>query len=161
MQSAVNFPIIATSRKQIAFSRSGELSLFVAARHLSDEDWLEWLDLGPSYVREHGEPLAILNYSTGSGPNAKQRGLLAAKSEELGLSKLRCQVLLTDSVLLRGAITAMTWLIKTPAQQKAMSTKEVGAALEWLGQHVRLEPRAAIAHLNEMAGLVGIPTLSL
>ena len=45
-----------------------------------------------------------MNYSTGPGPNAKQRGLLAEKAEALRIKDVRYQVILTDSALLRGAI---------------------------------------------------------
>ncbi len=150
-------PVFSTQRAQIAISRVGELSMFVAAAKIDDDEWSEWIDLGARYVAEFGPVVIGLNYSNGTGPSSKQRASLAARKDDLQFDKVKRQVLLTDSVLLRGAITALGWLLRTPVEQRAMASRDISKALTWLGEIGQFDRERALLRMSEMSARVGLP----
>lgn len=154
-------PIVTTIKSQIAVSRVDELSLFVAAEHFDDDDWADWLEMGTKFTRDFGVSRFILNYSTGSGPTTRQRAALAAVKDQFGFDQIERQVLLTDSVLMRGAIAAMSWLIRPKIETKCYSLSQVDKAFGWLAGGAHFDRDRALMRLNELSERVGLPKLSV
>jgi len=109
----------------MAMCRQGRVLLGV--HHESpptDEEWARWiaLALDPSAdgVR------TIVESSGNSGPNAKQRRALA---DALGGADIRSAIL-TDSLVVRGIVTAIAWL---NVSLRAFAPDQQREAAEYLG----------------------------
>jgi len=68
----------------------------------TDAEWERWIAL----CRDQPGPLRVLVDTYGGGPNPKQRKAL---SDALSARDLRSGIL-TDSLLVRGLVTALAWL---------------------------------------------------
>jgi hypothetical protein len=99
--------------------------LTVAVHHTSaptSEEWDRWIAL---CVGQEG-PIRVLVESHGGAPNAKQRKAL---QEAVGGRDLRSAIL-SDSVVVRGVVTALAWL---GVSLRAFSLHDYPAVAEYLG----------------------------
>lgn len=116
-------------------------------RPLSDAEWAELLELSAS-IRVDPPP-GSLTYSPTTGLTVKQRKMLndfaIARDKQLA----RYNALITDSLLVRGAIVPLSWL--TPElEYRAFTSAKVEAAFAWLASKVSFDLPAARAVLEEM-----------
>ncbi|MFT3928543.1 MAG: hypothetical protein QM778_38795 [Myxococcales bacterium] len=109
----------------MAISRLGRVMVAVHdAAPPTDDEWARWVAL----VGEPSSPeLRLLVETTGQGgPNAKQRKLLAEATHGLDV---RCAIL-SDSLAVRGVITALAWL---GLAQRAFVPGDHRGAVDYLG----------------------------
>lgn len=114
------------------------------ARELSDASWNEWLEWALTHRFR-----AVLISTNGGSPNARQRNRYAEVQRKSGN---RDKVaLLSDSAVIRGVLTAMSWL--TGADVMTFAPDRLTAALAWLNLGgCSTEVTALIARLHkEMA----------
>ena len=85
--------------------------------------------------------------------DAKQRKFAAEWTEAEGYPPAKRITMLSDSVLMRGAMTAYSWLTKTEA--KAFASKDSKAMCEWITQGMIAKPDAVREALAGCFKLVG------
>jgi hypothetical protein len=68
----------------------------------TDDEWERWM----AYYRGRTQGRALVESHEGAGPNAKQRKLLAERTQGVDLRA----AILTDSLVARGIVTAIAWL---------------------------------------------------
>jgi hypothetical protein len=125
----------------IAFASLGDLLLLChTATAPRDDEWNAWVERAQRLQHR-----AMLISSRGGSPNSAQRARVA----QIGGSDPRPPVaLLTDSSVLRGLITAFTWLLGPEQRIKAFSPTATADAMRWLAIDVPpASVEAALAHL--------------
>lgn len=128
----------------IAFTAVDELLILCYLQASpSDAEWDVWL------ARERRmEHRALLVWTDGGAPNARQRARVAAETGH-GLAARPSVALLTDSVVIRSVMTAFTWVLGPAHPIKAFPREAVDQALQWLGVHAQpTRVRSAISRLN-------------
>lgn len=86
------------------------------------------------FMRDHGHEYdAMLVYSPGGTPDMVQRKKLVA------VLKLRRRPIsvLTDSKIVRGVVTAVSWFVETPLKSFALA--DIDAAVSFIGQSANAE----------------------
>jgi hypothetical protein len=68
----------------------------------TDEEWERWMEL----FRGRTETLVLVESFDGAGPNAKQRRVLAERTQGIDFGA----AIMTDSTVARGIVTALSWL---------------------------------------------------
>lgn len=87
-------------------------------------------------------------------PTPKQRTLMAERVKASPLLAESTAALITDSVIARGAMTALGWLSKDAQRTRAFSPREVDAALEWLAGIAAFDRAAVRAYLSQRSAKV-------
>jgi hypothetical protein len=137
----------------IAASACGDLLLLVhGACAASDEEWATLMDLSRAL-----RPRALFVFTPAGcpGPTATQRNVAAGTWKDLGYKAPI--VLLTESRLLRGMLTAIHWLSKQ--QATAYAPNDLGLACDALhvdartGMALRVEAFAMAGHLGVQSQL--------
>lgn len=93
---------------------------------ISGPEWDEYLDFCSARLQE-GRPVALIHdHRKGGAPNALQRKKLQDLLDELhsAMSLLRASAIVSRSAIVRGALTALTWLRPLPYPVKVFSTVE-------------------------------------
>lgn len=132
--------------------RVGRLSVFLLVGTLSDERWQAMLDWSAVALAECRGTLALLPEGH---VTPRQRGLSARQRP--GETSRVCVI--TDSPLLRGTLTAYSWLKRGEITHAAFAPNEIDRALVWLADGVTFdanEARAAVRRLERIAS-AGIP----
>ena len=107
------------------------ISLSVA-KVIKDEDWDEYVITGYQLTKKHGgAPKVSMAMFTEGFPSAYQRGRLATHLKTQGLPPLVRVAVLTDSALIRGAMTAFGWIMPKTTL-RAFDANDVGGCLDWL-----------------------------
>jgi hypothetical protein len=88
----------------------------------TDEEWDRWM----RYYDGRTEGRALVESYEGAGPNAKQRKVLAERTQGIDLRA----AILTDSLVVRGIVTAIAWL---GIPQRAFPPGHFQQAGEFLG----------------------------
>lgn len=107
------------------------ISICVADR-ITNEDWKEYLLGGLRIARALGAPpLVSLASFAGAVPDASQRRMLAEHLVEHNLRPMVRAAVMTDSALIRGALTAFGWLVPKTTL-RAFQPQDLDLALTWL-----------------------------
>ncbi len=110
-----------------AWANIEDVMLYVGSnRAPSIQDWTEHCDFVLEVSRKT-KLKSVLVVDQSSGPNAKQRGQLAQITKGLGMRV----AVLSPSVIVRGAATAISWLNGT--QLKAFAPGSLKPAFQFLG----------------------------
>jgi len=97
---------------------------------------------------------AILQYSPTQSPNALQRKrMMEAQAMNQPIKRI---AILTQSKIVRGAVTALAWFAKSGPQTRAFSIDRHADALKWLSETARFDRVAAPAVLKEVTSAVGL-----
>jgi hypothetical protein len=124
----------------MAMCRIDRLLLAVhSAEPPTNDEWHRWFDLIDGLPFDQGRAL-IETYGP-CGPSASQRKELAGHVKRVGMRS----VLFTDSVVLRGMVTAMAWFgvalrafppgqYAPAAEHLGLSNKELASALDGLAR---------------------------
>ena len=115
-----------------------------AAKTLSDDDWREYLygSLAVAHELGHGPCLSLIAF-TGAHPNAGQRRLSAKFMQDEKVRTIERVAILTESELLRGAMTAFGWLMPK-IKYRAFSPRDPAAACAWLLEMGQFDEAAAL-----------------
>ncbi len=121
-----------------------------------DDAFESYLEQVAQSVTEHGPFHCFLSYSLTQGPSAKQRRMVQEREHRLQLKNMNRVALISQSTLVRGAITAAAWLIPGKRELRAFPAAEVDHALAWLAESdLALDPKhckRVLATLIEAAG---------
>jgi hypothetical protein len=120
-----------------------------AAKTLTDDEWREYLDgsLAVAHELGHGPSLSLIAF-VGSHPNAGQRRLSAKFMEDERVRPIERVAILTQSELLRGAMTAFGWLMPN-IKYRAFDPKDPAAACAWLLEMGEFDQPTALAAWKE------------
>jgi hypothetical protein len=127
----------------VQYGRQGTLLIIAcAAKSWSDAAWTEFLEGTLALEAEMGGPaLLVLTYFPDGNPTARQR---RASVDVAKKSRLADRVaLLSDSAIIRGAFTAIQWVLGKQTDQKAFRPSEVSEAIDWLAQAHAIDVIAA------------------
>ncbi len=131
------------------------MSLCVADE-LSDEGWDEYVVAGYNITKKYGMPPKVsMAMFTEAFPSAYQRGRLASYLKKHGVPPLQRVAVLTDSALIRGAMTAFGWIMPRTTL-RAFEVLDVTGCLEWLhggGEFDRKRASLVWAEARRMLGL--------
>jgi hypothetical protein len=107
------------------------MSLCVA-KVLDDEEWDKYVIAGYELSKKSGVPpkVSVAMFTEGF-PSAYQRGRLATHLKTHGVPPLVRVAVLTDSALIRGAMTAFGWIMPKTSM-RAFDVNDVGTCLNWL-----------------------------
>jgi hypothetical protein len=145
-------PALVTSRKTFAETRVEELLVMALNGALvTDDEWREHCENLRALNKIGGPAKAMIIFGIGEGPNAKQRQVLAEEYADLG--KNMRVALLTDSVVARGVLTAIGWLLSS--QTKAYGLRELNTALSALAAHAKFNAAQVRTALVEVIRLTG------
>src|SRR5262249_50196185 len=126
--------IVVSPAKQFAITRLGALSLQATApRPIRDEEWDLYLDALADDFAEFGDALAVFQYSPKVGPSAAQRQRLTSRLKT-EMSKTTHVAHVTESMIVRGVVTAINWIVRSSIATRAFSPSEVREALQYLKQ---------------------------
>lgn len=87
-------------------------------------------------------------------PNANQRKIILEEMEQNRLPPLARTALLTDSALMRGALTAYSWLTRSDSDSFAISDRR--RALVWLAERATFDVDEGLAALDGCFAAVGL-----
>ena len=77
-------------------------------------------------------PATVSFTASKATPTAAQRKQLEAEEARFAFGNVERNAILSDSAVVRGAITAIQWLLRSKAQMKAFRVDHVTQALQWL-----------------------------
>jgi hypothetical protein len=140
----------AEERTQMVWAFLEEIALVVhGAGTPTASEWRRWAEAGASR-----RPRGVLVYSFGGGPSSAQRTEIVAL-----MGKLRyvpTTVMVTSSVVARGAITAMSWFVPPAKRAKIFAPRELEDAFAELGLPEAAR-RRVYERLTELANAVDRP----
>jgi hypothetical protein len=131
------------------------MSLCVA-KTITDEQWEEYVESGYQLTKKYGSPPKVsMAAFMDAFPSAYQRARLAAHLKKHGIAPLVRVAVLTDSALIRGAMTAFGWIMPRTTL-RAFEVLDVGGCLKWLkegGPFDEVKVLTAWAEGRRMLGL--------
>ncbi len=145
--------IVQTKGQEIALTRIGPLCLLVFGRSWTDASWREFCELNVA-LNEHDHPPAVMVYSPHASPTSGQRRMLTEEhGERIGLPDIRYIALLSGSLVVRGALTAIEWLSseKHRKKTKAFAPGAHAEAIAWLATQAQFDAQLAAERLRSMA----------
>jgi hypothetical protein len=118
---------------------------------VTDDVWREYVlscvDLG----RKHGPFHAWLIIIFDQGPTAKQREIIAVENRDsLRLDALHRSVMVTDSLLLRGILTAARWMTRTEMETMGVLPSNVREGLLWMRERAKFDVDKALLAYHEL-----------
>lgn len=138
-----------TQGKQLAYGMTSDgVMVQVQRGKLADAEWDGMVE---AIRRDAAQLRAIIVVATGSeGPTATQRKQVAEVAATYPHS-FRGVAVLTDSIIVRGALTAIAWLIPGRFPSRAFSLDDLDGALRFLGLNdlEAAKVRALISKLDE------------
>ena len=131
-------------RAEVIAKRVGDLWITVHPDHaITDAEWREHLDVSVTEVQRNGPYPGILVWAPKQGPSAHQRRIMTEEyGKKLSLDKQRACAVITDSALVRGIVTALTWFGAGTAMN-AFSPPDVSKAFDWLALHIEFDRKRA------------------
>ncbi len=154
--------VYATKGREVVFAAVDDLLVqVISAPQVSDELWTEACEATTAFYREERPFSAQLAYSPSAGPNARQRDISKKYQEQwTGFDEIRHLALLTDSIIVRGAVTALSWIMpKQKFAMKAYACREHAAALKWLAAQGSFDETEGTMLFRELVAYSGLPPL--
>jgi hypothetical protein len=131
---------------------SDSLLLNVVGTELSDAGWDAYIAYGEETARS---PYVALTFSPHTSPNSAQRAKLA---QRIGLQMRLCRrvALVSDVLLARVAVTAMSWLTLHKIPMRSFKSGSSRAALAWLAEEMPFDRSEVEITLSALARDVGL-----
>jgi hypothetical protein len=131
------------------------MSLCVA-KDLTDVGWEEYVLSGYNITKKYGMPpkVSIAMFTEGF-PSAYQRGRLATHLKKMGVPPLVRVAVMTDSALIRGAMTAFGWIMPRTSM-RAFEVLDVPGCFKWLQAGGEFDERKAAAAWAEARRTLGL-----
>ena len=147
---------------QCYYRHVDELAFSVcAARQLTDAYWREFLEGTYALSKKHGSlPKVTAVTFAHDYPNAARRQLTAKFLADHEVTNLLRTALFTESVPLRGAMTAFSWFMQDTTL-RAFASDDVRSGFAWLRELGRFDMAQALNIWREAHVKVGLerPTL--
>jgi len=138
-----------------AFARVGPRALTVcAADPLTDAMASEFIRATAAMTPRDHATVALSHYAH-AVPNAKQRQIMLDAMAQHRVPAIQRQVLLTDSQLMRGAMTAFGWI--TGADSASYALRDRQQALSWLAERASFDLHEASYALERCFALLQLP----
>jgi hypothetical protein len=139
------------------YRQIGDLAVnLCGAKTLSDEDWREYLRGSLDVAHELGRgPNVSLIAFAGAHPNAGQRRISADFMKKERVRPIERVAILTDSELLRGAMTAFGWLVPN-LKYRPFKPSDSAGALAWLREVGQFDEKTALEAWAEAKSTVSI-----
>jgi hypothetical protein len=120
--------LIITPDKSAAVMRHEKVQIVVSlgSQRTPDATWRAYVDACIELCRKLGPPEAALLVAPFVAPSAAQRHDLAQHDAETGYGQLQRVALVSGSAMTRGAITAISWLLRQPL--RTYSPQQLGQA---------------------------------
>lgn len=151
-------PVIrVTKNKHLAYARVGDLELvaFAELPHVSNDDLREFIAGAEHSFSINGPVSAFFTYSKTARLNPLQRQLIADTTKALK-TPLTASVIVTDSLVVRGMLTAMGWMVRD-VKINSFSTAKVPDAFDWIEQHCKFQRVPAERMLAQLLETLTIP----
>jgi hypothetical protein len=131
---------------------SDSLLLSVAGADISDAGWDAYIAYGQESARN---PYVALTFSPYTAPSSAQRARLA---QHLAPQMRLCRriALVSDVLLARVAVTAMSWLTFHKMPMRAFKARSSRVALTWLADEMPFDCREVEAILAMLTSDVGV-----
>jgi hypothetical protein len=150
-----------TRGNELCVGRVGPLALVVGGDSWDDAAWREHCELFAKMVEHFGAARLVFNLSPRRGPTSAQRRLLSLEYHTRNrIDEVRRFAMLTESALVRGALTALGWFAqrtKTSAYPPAKAME----ALAWLRQDTAFDVVEAVTVFRELMTQAGHPLTML
>jgi len=131
------------------------MSLCVA-EVITNEHWDEYVMAGYQLARKMGQPPQVSMAAFTHGfPSAYQRGKLATHLKKFGVPPLLRVAVLTDSALIRGAMTAFGWIMPSTTL-RAFEVLDISGCLKWLQQAAPFDEVKAASAWAEGRRILGL-----
>lgn len=143
-----------SARGKIQLAIVGELALNGYTEGWQEQDWREYTDFVIEEIDRLGTPkVGIIIHGAGHIPSATQR---AWHTERVGPERMKMQRLgiMTESILARGAITAVSWIAPVRYQLKAFKPGEIDPMLKWAAEVAKFDWQEARTQATAILHLV-------
>lgn len=139
----------------------GELWIFVMPdTPITDAMWREHLESCAEEVKRNGSYPGVLGWAPKSGPSAGQRRIMTVEyADRIRIDKQRRFALVTESALVRGIMTALSW-VAAGTKMNAFAPDDVGRAFDWLAEDVTFDRRQAVDALHALRLQVAKPRVA-
>ena len=135
------------------------MSLCVA-KELTDEGWDEYVINGYHITKKYGMPPKVsMAMFTEGFPSAYQRGKLATHLQKNKVPALVRVAVLTDSALIRGAMTAFGWIMPRTSM-RAFEVLDVAGCLRWLQSGGTFDEKKVMTAWAEARRMLGLDSAS-
>ena len=145
------------------FRQLDQLTINIStAKTIDDKDWLAFLEDTLALSRRLGVPATVsLICCVNTYPSARQRMTASDFLERHRLERIGRVAVVTDNALVRGAVTAFSWL-KPKLQLSEFRSAEAVSAFQWLRQGGTFDEAQAVAAWNEARMQLGMtPGMSI
>jgi hypothetical protein len=139
-------------------SRSGSFAVIVwAGSGITEEAFREHCDAFAEAAKRLGPARVVLNHSIRFTPTPVQRAMVVAQAAGMGVGSLERVAIIAGSALVRGAATAIQWLLRPRWEIKLYAPSEISQALQWLLEIHPFDLSLATAEIDRGLELVGMP----
>ena len=144
------------------FRQLNELSITVCIpRTITDEDWNAYLEGTLAIAKGFGLAANVsLLCCVKAYPNARQRQMASDFMKQHYIREMERVAVITESVVVRGAMTAFSWIMPKVGVS-AFDTTETRAALRWLREVGTFDESRALEAWHEAKMKLSIRTSSL
>jgi hypothetical protein len=126
------------------------------AKDLPDDEWDRYFTAVHLLTKKYGQPTKVsLVMFTEAIPSAAQRGRLAAYLKAQNVPQLLRIGLITESAIVRGALTAFGWIMPRTTM-RAFAMSDLPDCLKWLHEGALFDHAKATTAWVEGRRLVGL-----
>ena len=146
-----------TTDGNIAMVRVSELWVVASgSRPITDRAWQEYLEIAGESVKAEGPFHGLLLWWPLNAPTSAQRNMLVEKyADTVRLDQQRRAAVVAESLIIRGAMTAIGWFSKGGTIVKPFSPADPKAPLDWLAEDCKFDrAEAEDARLRSIAACV-------
>lgn len=136
--------------------RTGRLAAIVWKKMDScpDDVFAEHCDVFQRTTQRHGPFQAAVTYSSSFHPTAKQRAMVGDRAAAMGIRTLWRGALVTDSLQVRGAVRAISWMGGAPPEIKPFTPNQLEQALDWCAESLVIDREVALRGIRRGIELV-------
>jgi hypothetical protein len=147
---------------EMYFRQMKELTVTVStAKTISDEDWTAYLEGTLAIAKGFGLAANVsLLCCVNAYPNARQRQMASDFMKRHYLRDMERVAVVTESVIIRGAMTAFSWIMPK-IRVRAFDTNETRDAFQWLREVGTFDEATAIESWHEAKVKLSIRSSSL
>lgn len=149
---------------KVAAAISPGLGMAICGERFTEADWDAYVEcwrttIGPRIASEKS---GFLIFAPDDGPSAKQRAQLSGDVQIAACMKQCTRLaLVTDSVMVRGAVTAMNWLSGAGSTSRTFSPSQLDSAMKWLAEGTAFSIPTATVVVRTLAAKVNVNQVHL
>jgi len=133
-----------TPKRESCYARLGPLFIGVQRQAIDNAQTLQLMEGLAAHVAREGAGKVLLIYAPDSGPTAEQRRMIVDEwGDRTGIKSFSRVALLSNSVMVRGVLTALGWLLGGKSRTRAWRPSDWKKCLEWLEEGAKFDMGAA------------------